>query len=345
MKNSVLWLGPALLLTAGCTEILNIDIHYLSGGGGNGAGTPSDGGNAAGAPSDGGNGASTADGGSGTGGIMGTGGDASGGAPPSLCTFTEEFEVEPNKTSCWTEIGAEHATVLAADGDYNIVPHRTGSQVPPGHGWYNDDQGYLLHRSVQPGPFAVVTRVRATAVATEGPPNPTGTYHMAGLILRDTNGGGPNNESWAKFEVGYRQSNLDQPTPEPDLNLPIGVLAAVTRGEQTIHLKSYEDNNAHVVDLGVCRDSFGLLYFFHRPDGGAFQLQEDQAPELPTFQLVDEIDIGLTAGAFNGSAVSVKGRFEFIRFAEGGTISDDEACQAILENLVAAGPDPSCECP
>jgi hypothetical protein len=345
MKYSVSCLVPVtLLLTAGCTEILNIDVHYLSGGGGSGAG-PSNGGNGA-SVSDGGSGAGSSDGGNGAGGVMGTGGDPSGGggSVPSLCTFNEEFETPP-KPACWSEVGAEHAMTLTDGGDYNIVPHRTGSQVPPGHGWYNDDEGYLLYHSVAPGPFAVVTRVRATAVMTENEPNPSGTYHMAGLILRDPDGGGQNNESWAKFEVGYRQSMLTQPSPEPVLQEPIGVLSAVTRGDQTLHLTSYEGNGAHVVELGVCRDSFDALYFYHRPVGsGPFQLQEDQGQELMTFELSDTIDIGLTAGAFSGPAVAVKGRFEFIRFAEVEAMNTAAQCEALLENLVTAGPDPSCEC-
>ncbi len=331
MKNSAFWLGPALLLGAGCTEILNIDVHYDDGGGGTG---PSNGGNGA-SVSEGGSGAGSSDGGNGAGPSTGGNGGASMGGSSPYCTTADEFESgsEPDISNCWYSAQGGYVTTSIGDGELHVRPNGSGSTT----GWYDANRGYYLFRHLLPGPFAAVTKVRVTNQADTGGPSAIApnAYHVAGFVVRDPLAVG--GERWVKLEVGYR---ADTAAFE---NHPFGTLAAVTANSNSDHVTPYDMDEDLTVELGVCRNQQDVIFLFVRNDEGGF-FQQEQGPELNGFQITQGAEVGVTATAYTGPDNDIAGHFEYVRFAEDANIDTPADCQEIITSLAGHGPDEGCGC-
>lgn len=333
MKNSALYIVPAALLAAAsCTEILNIDVHYLSGGGGSGAGVTSDGGNGASVTDGGGGSDPSGVGGAGLQGGNGSGGENTGGSSP-YCSSADEFNTgNAPSSACWYTAKANLATTPVSSGELHIRPNGAGSST----GWYDSDTGYYLYRHLGPGAFAVVTKVRVTSKTGDGPPTASGgnQYHVAGLIVRDPLAG---SEHWLKLEAGYRENSAAYQ------NHPFGTLAAVTTGADTEHVLPYDDDQDIEVELAICRDFANGMILFVRNDPTGDFVQED-GPQLDGFQITDGVEVGVSATAFIGPQSDIDGRFDWVRFAETPVIESVADCQAIVTDLANQSADGGCDC-
>ncbi len=327
--------ASALVSSSACTEVLKLDIIYVSGGGGEGAGAGAPAGGAppvGGAPTTGGGPSNGGGGGepSGGGGAVPSGGGGSGaqgggGSPPVYECMADEFN-NALPGPCWelplNEGGSGEATMQTSPTELEVVPNGNMS------GWWYDNEGFFLYRNVS-GNFAAVTRVRATALNdANAPPGNMGDYQMAGLLVRDSAAPG----DWVKFEIGRRGPGL----MNNGVSVPVhGVLAAATDDNNSAHIWPYHDTGETEGWLGMCRDD-DTLYLMHRTGTATtFQLQEDMATALSPFNYSSTVEVGILAGVHTGIP-NVRGRFDYVRMATGSSLafSTPGDCNVVLTDLV-----------
>jgi hypothetical protein len=267
----------------------------------------------------------------GTGGVLqGGGGSGSGGSPPTACTAADEFE-GADVASCWNTL-AGRVDVDVTGGELVLTPNMAGTQ----YAWYNATTAYFLGRDVS-GTFAVATRLNASQIGDPNlPPNPNpGSYHMAGLFLRDASAA---QEKWVKLEIGYREMG-------GTFAVPVGFLAARTVDGTSAQLRPYLTQQVHEAWLGICRhDDVVQLWVRTEAQQPWQQHLDTQAGSLADLApLPTTLQVGVIAGAYTGPPPSVQGNFEYVRFAEGQQVVDN-GCTETLTNLVDAGPQAGCDC-
>lgn len=182
-----------------------------------------------------------------------------------------------NPTS-WSLLHPDRAASIGVANGRLAMVALAPEQVGAHNGWYQDDYGPLVYKSIT-GNFAVAVRLRVTDPAMPTMPPPT-DFHAGGLVIRDPAGTYNGDENWVMYNMGRGVSDYQREIKKTASSISGLYLNPQTFAEQA---------------LLVCRVS-SRFYFFHWDTAGQQWVVERYQPGV-TVQYVTPIAEVDTSGS------------------------------------------------
>lgn len=265
-------------------------------------------------------------------------------ASSGLSALNDEFN-DAASLPDWTDLlPALHATDQQGALDINSTLSGAMVLVPillNEVGWYADNQGPLLFKSVT-GNFVVEIAVNVVnrAAPTQAP---TGAYNAGGLVIRDPTSTSPGQQRWVMYNMGLQNGTFAREAKTTRANPNGASLSTLFLMETTPGI--------HNGRLRVCRMGDTFRFFHWMPDetgwteeayntaspnptqpmgsgagepspgvvppsGGNPGVIQFVRPDLP-----QTLQVGLMVGNW-GATSGVRGEFDYARFAEAEQASD-----------------------
>ena len=217
-----------------------------------------------------------------------------------ISTNSDEFD--SSKTlSQWSVLNPELLKTYKVDnGKLILEPSNKFSKL----GWYEDDQGPLVYKTVK-GDFIVEAKLRVGTIKDYNQV-PTSPFNSAGLIIRDPRSK-HGNQNWIMYNIGYQ-------------DMVFGSEAKTTVDSSSILYINETSTENRAGKLRICRIGSNF-YLYHWLATENKWLPEKSFEVIKRKDFQNELHVGPMINAWEGPE-ETHAEFDYVKFSEVSSHSD-----------------------